>query len=838
MPEITFDGRRITVEPGTNLVEAGLVAGVPVPVYCYQRDMGAVGACRVCAVTVTIQGKSRMVMGCMTQATDGMEVTTLDPQSREFRRWVSEWLMVNHPHDCPICDEGGECQLQDLTIATGHGIRRIPGPKRTFVNQYLGEFIAHEMNRCITCYRCVRFYQDYAGGRDFGASGSRDRVYFGRYEDGPLESPFSGNLVELCPTGVFTDKLFRYHSRVWDLEFSDSICPHCSVGCAVRPGSRHRDLERVRMRENRAVNGIFLCDRGQFGHGYVDDPARPREPRLRGRAASWEDALGAAGGALLATAREHGPQSVALVASERSSLETHAALRALASGPLAGARVAHFDDGARERRALAALAALARSGCPPLEQREIGACDVLLIAGASLVDEAPLAALAARQAARRGGRVFVWNVAERYLGDVATVTSVHPARLASRLRSLAGRWSAGGAGRDSGASAAGAGSADEDRANLDALAAALREARRPGLLFGADLLDGPAFTAAADLARALAAAGNLPNLGFLFPGPAGFAAGAFASMDGGAGSAALLDDLAAVRLRAALLVECDLDRLGARALDALRGLDTLVVLDHLAHPLLDEAHAALPIEVTYESHGIFVNREGRAQAFAPALHTGEPVRSLIDHARFPRQPRIAPPGSGSRPASWVLEQIRGWTGGSPAPRTLENLRRDLAASHPFWRGIETIAPGDAGVLLDPATLAPDAPALDAFESDRAGLSLFTRDRTLGSELLSRRSEPMRRMAGPPVVELAPGDARARGVDGRVELRIGAQAIETRARVVESLPAGVALAPRDLAWPEPVAQGAAVEVRAVASARDETGPDGRDGESRAETGAGS
>jgi NADH-quinone oxidoreductase subunit G len=407
MPEIVFDGRKVTVPAGTNLVDAGALAGSSVPIFCYHKDLGAVGSCRICAVTVTQNDKSRTVMGCMTEAADGMEVTTLDPQSRELRKWVTEWLMVNHPHDCPICDEGGECQLQDLTIATEHGIRRTTQKKRTFANQYLGEFIAHEMNRCITCYRCSRFYQEYAGGHDFGPTGSRDRVYFGRFEEGPFESPFSGNLVELCPTGVFTDKLFRYKSRVWDLEMAPSVCPHCSVGCNILPGARHRMLQRVRVRENAAVNGTFLCDRGQFGHGYVMDPERPMRLRLHGNPAEWNAALAVTGASLVEIARQHGPTSVALIASPRASVETHFALESLAAGPLGGARVSHFDDPDREARALASLDALATVAAAPLEQSDLGHCDVLVIVGASLVNEAPLAALGARQCARRGGKVFV-----------------------------------------------------------------------------------------------------------------------------------------------------------------------------------------------------------------------------------------------------------------------------------------------------------------------------------------------------------------------------------------------------------------------------------------------
>ncbi len=829
MPEILFDGRRVAVEPGTNLVEAGLAAGVPVPIYCYQRDLGPAGACRVCAVSVTMQGKSRLVMACMTQAADGMEVTTLDPRSREFRRWVSEWLMMNHPHDCPVCDEGGECQLQDLTIATGHGIRRIQRPKRTFRNQYLGEFIQHEMNRCITCYRCSRFYQEYAGGRDFGVTGSRDRVYFGRFADGPLESPFSGNLVELCPTGVFTDKLFRYRSRVWDLEISHSICPHCSVGCNVRPGARHRELQRVRVSENRAVNGVFLCDRGQFGHGYVEEPRRPREPRVAGRAATWDEALAVAAGDLVAVAREHGPGSVALVASSRATLETHAALAALATGPLAGARLARFDDPARARRALAALAVLARAGCPPLEQREIGACDALLVAGTSLVDEAPLAALAALQVARRGGALFVLGAGERYLADAAkAVLPTHPSRLAATLGALAAR--VGGEAR-----------APEPREPageaevLAGLARALREARRPGLLFGSDLLDGPAFAAAASLARALAGAGATPRLGFLFPGPNGFGAAALAAADAASGSspAGALEDLLAGHLRGALLVECDLERAGTRALSALRELDCLVVLDYLAGPLVDAAHVVLPARTTYESSGTYVNREGRAQAFTGALVPGEPVRALLHDGSFPRHPLPAPPRGNSWPAWRALEELRAWAVGGPAARERPEILGALAASHPFWSGIETLTPGSPGAVLDPARLAVAVPDLAAFAEPAAGLALFARDRTLGSEPLSRRAEPMRRMAGPPLALLSPDDATALGVAGRVELRADGQAVALAARALAGVPRGVVIVPRDLEWPEPLPQGAAVEARALAEEGAAPGPDGPQ---RAATGA--
>jgi NADH-quinone oxidoreductase subunit G len=793
MPELTYDGRKIAVAAGTNLVDAGLAAGVPVPIFCYHQALGAVGACRVCAVTVTMKERSRMVMACMTAAEDGMQVTTLDPQSVAFRKWVLEWLMENHPLDCPICDEGGECQLQDLTIAAGHGIRRFREPKRTFQNQFLGEFIVHEMNRCITCYRCSRFYQEVAGGRDFGVTGSRDRVYFGRFEDGPLESPFSGNLVELCPTGVFTDKLFRYRSRVWDLEIAPSICPHCSVGCNVLPAARHRELQRVRVRANPAVNGVFLCDRGQFGHGYVEDPKRPREPMVAGARAEWDDALTLAAAELLAIARAHGPAAIALLGSSRASLESLMSLLSLAEGPLAGARVSCFDDPARELRALAALGALAAAGVAPLDQGDIAGCDALLIAGASLVDEAPVAALAARQAARNGSRLFVLGPGERYLGDVAElVAPLHPADLGAALEQIAGGLKA-----------------SNGDLPLAPVAAALAAARRPAVLLGSDLLDGAAFEAGAALARALASDGRVARLGCVFPGPNGFGAAALSSAPALAGILAAIESR---EVRAAVLVESDLADLRPWVLAALARLQLLVVLDYVDHPALAAARVVLPTTATYECEGLYVNRAGRAQAFRAARAPGLAVPALIRGESFPREPARTPPQGAARPAWWALERLRELAVGQPPARELRAIRLDLARRDPAWAGLAELEPGSEGLVL-PVAAPAAAPRLPAFEPPRERLALFRLDRTLGSEPLSRRSPAMQRMAGPPVARLSVGDAERLKLDGRVAIELAGERIELAARADRWVADGVVLVPRDLVLPQPVGQGAPVSVTA-------------------------
>ena len=267
MATIIVDGTSYEVEDGQNLLQACLTLGFNLPYFCWHPAMGSVGACRQCAVKQfkdENDTRGRIVMACMTPAANGTRISIKDPEAAAFRQQVIELLMTNHPHDCPVCDEGSECHLQDMTLMTGHDYRRYRFEKRTFRNQDLGPFVNHEMNRCIQCYRCVRYYRDYAGGRDFDNFVLHDTVYFGRHEDGVLESEFSGNLVEICPTGVFTDKTFQHHyTRKWDLQSAPSICTGCSLGCNTIASERYGTLRRIRNRYNGQVNGYFLCDRGR-----------------------------------------------------------------------------------------------------------------------------------------------------------------------------------------------------------------------------------------------------------------------------------------------------------------------------------------------------------------------------------------------------------------------------------------------------------------------------------------------------------------------------------------------------------------------------------------------
>ena len=381
MATIHVDGIAYRVDGDDNLLAACLSLGLDLPYFCWHPALGSVGACRQCAVKQYRDADDEhgsLVMACMPPAADGTRLSIDDAEARAFRRGVIEWLMLNHPHDCPVCEEGGHCHLQDMTVMTGHARRRYRFTKRTHRNQDLGPFLGHEMNRCITCYRCVRFYRDHAGGEDLGAFGAGDNIYFGRHRDGPLESPFAGNLSEVCPTGVFTDRPPDDHyTRKWDLQFAPSVCHQCAVGCNISPGERYGELRRVENRYHGEINRFFLCDRGRYGYGYVNRDDRPRLPEWRespeATAVTLEvdAALDRAGDRLRSARRVIG------IGSPRASLESNHRLR-----ELVGAE--HFSLGvtAAEAACLATMARLHREcGLPTPSLREIEAHDAVLVLG-------------------------------------------------------------------------------------------------------------------------------------------------------------------------------------------------------------------------------------------------------------------------------------------------------------------------------------------------------------------------------------------------------------------------------------------------------------------------
>ena len=404
MIKLMIDNITLEVPEGTTVLEAAQSVDIMIPHFCWHPALGNAGACRVCAVKMLDGPVKGIQMSCMLPVQEGMVVSTTDPEAMTMRRKVIEWMMINHPHDCPVCDEGGECQLQDFTIAGGHGIRRYTGKKRTHVNQYLGPYIEHEMNRCIHCYRCSRFYQEFAGGTDFGVMGSAGKVYFGRFQGGQLESIFSGNLVDICPTGVFTDKTARFRARYWDYDMAPSLCQGCSLGCNITPAARHRELLKIIARRNDAVNGWFICDKGRFATAGVNDPQRPRHPMVDGQETGWETAVDALTTRIGELEKEHGPGCIAVVGSSRLSLEGAILLPALAERISAGS-LSYFCDAEEEARSRTAVTRLTHATAASMA--DVQQADCIVIVDTDLLAEGPMMALAVRQAWRKGATVFI-----------------------------------------------------------------------------------------------------------------------------------------------------------------------------------------------------------------------------------------------------------------------------------------------------------------------------------------------------------------------------------------------------------------------------------------------
>jgi NADH-quinone oxidoreductase subunit G len=638
MAKIWIDQLPFEVHDGQNLLQACLRLGFNLPYFCWHPAMGSVGACRQCAVKLfkdENDTRGKIVVACMTPASQGTRLSIEDPEARDFRASVIEWLMVSHPHDCPVCDEGSECHLQDMTVMTGHNYRRFRGKKRTFQNQYLGPFVNHEMNRCIQCYRCVRFYRDFAGGRDLDAFRLRDHVYFGRYTDGVLESEFSGNLVEVCPTGVFDDKtLMQHYTRKWDLQTAPSICVNCGLGCNTIPGERYGMLRRIRNRYNGDVNGYFLCDRGRYGYEFVNSDRRIRHPVMTepGGPVSGQAALEYVGRLLSGGAKAIG------IGSPRASLEANFALRSLV-GP------ERFYIGLAEKDAQlmdTVVHIMQKSPVRQASQQDVAQADAVLVLGEDVSNTAPMLALALRQSIRQKpmkaagalhiaewddasvrelvqkqkGPLFLATPAGTRLDDIATRTyQAAPANLA-RLGFAVAHHLDPNAPEVKGL--------PDDLNSLAAdIARELKDAERPLIISGMSSGNLAVMQAADSIARALFASGHLAKLSFVVPECNSLG---LALMGGGSLDQALAE-FQSGQADTVIILENDLYRRGDPVLiDALfPAANHVVVLDSLQNATTARADVLLPAATFAEADGTLVNSEGRAQRFYQVFVPGDEI---------------------------------------------------------------------------------------------------------------------------------------------------------------------------------------------------------------------
>ena len=687
MVTIYVDNQPYSVEDGQNLLHVCLSLGFNLPYFCWHPALGSVGACRQCAVKQFKDEKDlngRLVMACMTPATGNTRISIEDPEAITFRAAVIEWLMANHPHDCPICDEGGECHLQDMTVMTGHAYRRFRFPKRTFRNQYLGPFINHEMNRCIECYRCVRFYRDYAGGRDLDVFAAHNHVYFGRSEDGTLENEFSGNLVEVCPTGVFTDKTLKQHyTRKWDLQTAPSICVHCGLGCNTIPGERYAKLRRIYNRYNGEVNGYFLCDRGRYGYEFVNSDLRIRRPLVRNQG-SLEPAARDEIIQYLKPLLSDGSRVIG-IGSPRASLEANFALRSLV-GP------ERFYSGMSERETqlvMTALKILMEGPAPSPSLHEAEFADAVLVLGEDVTNTAPRLALALRQAvlrkpleiaarlkipewddvAVRGamqeekGPLFIATTSSTKLDDVATETyQAAPDDLARLGFAVAHSLDTYAPSVDN--------LSDELRSFAERVARALTAADRPLIVSGTGSGSTELLQAAANVAWALCRNGRAAQLCLTLSECNSLGA----ALIGGNSFKDACEKLKEKSAETVIILENDLYRRAEPdVVDAmLKAAGHIVVIDHLNNATASKAEVVLPAATFSEGDGTLVSSEGRAQRFYQVLVPGGEAR---ESWRWLRDLMIVI--NRSEDAAWD---------------NLDDLASALAANMPIFSPILKIAP--------------------------------------------------------------------------------------------------------------------------------------------------
>jgi len=642
MPVIYIDNKSYEVKEGKNLLEASLAMGFDLPYFCWHPALGSVGACRQCAVKIFKDEKDehgKLMMSCMESVQDGMRISINDKTAKAFREQVIEWLMTNHPHDCPVCDEGGSCHLQDMTVMTGHDYRKFRYKKRTYRNQYLGPFIHHEMNRCIQCYRCVRYYHDYAGGDDLNVYAAHDHVYFGREKDGVLQSPFSGNLAEICPTGVFTDKTLKEHyTRKWDLTMAPSICQHCSVGCNIIAGERYGEVRCVLNRYNGEVNGYFLCDRGRFGYEFVNSENRIKQPVVRylqGEAVNEMELISFLKPILM----QH---ELIGIGSPRASLETNFALRELVGEDNFYAGVSEFEAILTDR----VIHILQSGAVHSASLKDIEQADAILILGEDIWNTAPMMAMAVRQSVMKTaannalqhttlpawhdaavkeliqdekGFLAAVSIAGSPLDDIATQKIyAAPDDIARLGFAIAHQLNS---------SLPAVPAADEAMLNhANSIAMALQKAKRPVVISGISCFKDSVIHAAFNIAAALSNPGIKGELAYVLPetNSMGLALMQAYSIE------RVVDRLKREKEVTAIVVENDLYRFMPPSIadTFFNTCKNVIVLDSLNNATTEKANVLIPAATFAEGNGTIVNYEGRAQRYyqvfvSPKTHVKE-----------------------------------------------------------------------------------------------------------------------------------------------------------------------------------------------------------------------
>ena len=607
MIEIELDGKKVEVVEGSMIMHAADNAGTYIPHFCYHKKLSIAANCRMCLVDV--EKAPKPMPACATPVTQGMIVRTKSPKALQAQKGVMEFLLINHPLDCPICDQGGECQLQDLAVGYGASSTRYNEEKRVVFHKNVGPLISmEEMSRCIHCTRCVRFGQEVAGVMELGMIHRGEHSEITTIVGDTIDSELSGNMIDVCPVGALTSKPFRYRARTWELSRRKSVSPHDSTGANLIMQVKSNAVMRVVPLENEAVNECWIADRDRFSYEALNGADRLTAPMIKQggawKAVDWSTALEYVSRGLTQISVDHGAKSIGAIGSAHSTVEELHLLAKLVRGlgsDNIDFRTRHADfantDGATSARwlgtTIASLSNLQR----------------VLVVGSFLRKDHPLFAQRIRQATRKGAQVHSLNAAhDDWLMTTVSTTSVAPSGWVNALADIATAI-----GATNGAQSPLAGTATD---GAKAIAASLASGERKAILLGNAAAQHPQAGALLALANWIGAQTGA-TVGYLTEAANSVGAQLVGAMpaNGGMNAGQML---AGPALKACLLlnVEPTLDAANAAAASAaMQAAEMVVVLTPFKNVANEFADVMLPIAPFSETSGTFVNAEGRVQSF-------------------------------------------------------------------------------------------------------------------------------------------------------------------------------------------------------------------------------
>jgi len=426
---VFIDGVELAAPKGSMIIHAADKAGIPIPRFCYHDKLEIAANCRMCLVDTEVGGRGapKPSPACATPVMDGLKVFTRNEKALKAQRNVMEFLLINHPLDCPICDQGGECELQDLSLGYGRSVSRFAERKRVVADEDLGPLVATEMTRCIQCTRCVRFTAEIAGTYELGGMQRGENLQIGTYDGKPLTTELSGNVIDVCPVGALTNKVFRFRARPWELIARESLGGHDALGSNLFHHLRRGDVMRTVPRDNEAVNECWISDRDRYSHQGLTADDRAVQPLVKDggewREASWDEALERA----MTILRDNAADELGVLVHPSTSNEEGALLARLAEALGTG----NLDHRIGQRDL--SDGAIAEAFAMPVAELE--QADVVLLVGSNLRHEVPLLHHRVRQAWKRGAKVYVVNPVDfEFTFDIEDKAIVAPSKIAETLQ--------------------------------------------------------------------------------------------------------------------------------------------------------------------------------------------------------------------------------------------------------------------------------------------------------------------------------------------------------------------------------------------------------------------